>query len=131
MTSGSHVNSRKCTLAGMYGRKFFRYGLSGWNPTRSGNSCAAAASPGVITSLDIGYDLRLVLQSREKGLGKTRLLYTRVRALSKQTSVLHLLLFVELLRYFVYQRPAFSDPGRWSRRLVSYNEALLATNKKQ
>src|SRR5437762_3121617 len=70
MTSGSHVNSRNCTLGGMYGRKFVRYGLSGWNPIRSGYSCAAAASPGVITSLDIGYDLRLVLQSREKGLGK-------------------------------------------------------------
>src|SRR5207245_2243393 len=71
MTSGSHVNSRKFTLGGMYGRKFARYGLSGWNPIRSGYSCAAAASPGVITSLDIGYDLRLVLQSREKSLGKT------------------------------------------------------------
>src|SRR5437660_845832 len=76
MTSGSHVNSRKFTLGGIYGRKFARYGLSGWNPIRSGYSCAAAASPGVITSLDIGYDLRLVLQSREKGLGNTGLLYT-------------------------------------------------------
>src|SRR5689334_423271 len=88
ITSGSHVNSRRCALAGMYGRKFVRYGLSGWNPTRSGNSCAAAASPGV-TSVDIVYDLRLVLQSRE-GLGKTRLLYTRVMRLSKQSSDRHL-----------------------------------------
>src|ERR1051326_1608668 len=83
MTSGSQVNSRRCALAGMYGRKLVRYGLSGSNPIRSGNSCA---SPGVITSLDISYDLRLVLQSREKGLGKTGLLYTRVMRLGKQTS---------------------------------------------
>src|ERR1041385_6971906 len=70
--SGNRVNSGNTTLAGMYGRKVARYGLSGLKPTRSGNSCAAAASPGVITSLDIGYDLRLVLQKQGEGLGKDR-----------------------------------------------------------
>src|SRR5574341_494919 len=74
MINGINVNSGSVTLAGMYGRKVVRNGLSGLNPMRSGNSCAAAASPGVITSLDISSDLRTSLAKSEgDAKGKTDL----------------------------------------------------------
>src|ERR671912_541374 len=47
------VNSSIATLGGMNGRKFVRYGLSGFQPVRSGNSCARAASDESTRSVDI------------------------------------------------------------------------------
>src|SRR6266536_4050301 len=62
--SGNSVNSLSHTPAGMYGRKVARRGLSGLNPTRSGNSWAAAASLALMLSLDISSDLRTSLAKR-------------------------------------------------------------------
>src|SRR2546421_6389738 len=72
MISGRGVSSRRCIPAGIYGRKFARNGLSGLNPIRSGNSCAAAASLALMFSLDISVTSDQFLQSGELVKGKDR-----------------------------------------------------------
>src|SRR5207237_10804323 len=83
MISGNTVNSGSWTPAGMYGRKVVRYGFSGLNPMRSGNSCAAAASPGVMASVDISSDLRTSFAKQGRLRERQSLLYTRLRAKGK------------------------------------------------
>src|SRR2546421_9365174 len=72
MISGRGVSSRRCIPAGIYGRKFARNGLSGLNPIRSGNSCAAAASLALMLSLDISVTSDQFWQSGELVKGKDR-----------------------------------------------------------
>src|SRR6266404_3170016 len=68
--SGSGVNSRKRTLAGMYGRKLARNGFAGLALT---------------LSLDISSNLQRVWQNGESA-GKTGLLYTRVLSEGKHVT---------------------------------------------
>ena len=53
ITMGITVISRRLAPGGMYGRNAARNGLSGLKPIRSGYSCAAAASLGLMISVDI------------------------------------------------------------------------------
>src|SRR5205814_3791515 len=70
MISGSGVNSRKRTLAGMYGRKLARNGFAGLALT---------------LSLDISYNIQRVWQNGETA-GKTGLLYTRALSEGKHVA---------------------------------------------
>ena len=71
MISGSSVNSRKRTFAGMYGRKLARNGFAGLALT---------------LSLDISSNLQRVWQNGEPA-SKTSLLYTRALSEGKQEIV--------------------------------------------
>src|SRR5229473_1525229 len=70
MISGSGVNSRKRTFAGMYGRKLARNGFAGLALT---------------LSLDISSNLQRVWQNGESA-GKTGLLYTRALSEGKHVT---------------------------------------------
>src|SRR5258708_31166599 len=70
MINGIGVNSRKRTLAGMYGRKLARNGFAGLALT---------------FSVDISSNLQRVWQNGESA-GKTRLLYTRALSEGKQVA---------------------------------------------